>query len=224
MTAIEDALAGPRVFTLDTSARVIAVNAANGSARYAYDDAGNRLSGVWPTRHPGSEAHGERAYTGTRITRAGNIRYEYDALGRTVLRQKARLSREPDTWRYEWDAEDRMTGVTTPDGTVWRSRYDALSRRTAKQRLTATGEVAKEVIFTWDGATLCEQTSGPIALTWNHDDLHPLTQAGRIPGTTDERFFAVVTDLAGTPRELVDESGAIAWRPLHPLGLRRLDT
>lgn len=28
----------------------------------------------------------------------------------------------------------------------------------------------------------------------------------------DRRFFAIVTDLVGTPTELVDESGDIAWR------------
>ncbi|GLX41609.1 hypothetical protein Sros01_76820 [Streptomyces roseochromogenus] len=212
LTAVDDALAGPTAFTLDAGARVTAVDAANWSERYAYDDAGNQTSAAWPAHHPGTEAHGARTYTGTRITSAGAVRYEYDALGRTVLRQKTRLSRKPDTWRYEWDAEDRMTGVTTPDGTRWRYRYDALSRRTAKQRLTPTGEVAEQTLFTWDGTTLCEETAGPVTLTWTHDGLHPLTQAERVLGTTDERFFAIVTDLIGTPKELISESGAIAWR------------
>ncbi|MFI1284626.1 putative T7SS-secreted protein [Streptomyces sp. NPDC020858] len=212
LTAIDDALAGPRTFTLDAAARVTAVDAANWSERYAYDDAGNQTSASWPSRHPGAEAQGDRAYTGTRITRAGSIRYEHDALGRVVLRQKTRLSRKPDTWHYEWDAEDRLAGVTTPDGTRWRYRYDALSRRTAKQRLSPSGEVAEEVLFTWDGTTLCEQTTGPVTLTWTHHGLHPLTQAESVLGTTDDRFFAIVTDLIGTPRELIDESGGIAWR------------
>ncbi|MCX4692681.1 putative T7SS-secreted protein [Streptomyces sp. NBC_01408] len=212
LTGIDDALAGPSTFTLDAAARVTAVDAANWSERYAYDEAGNQTTASWPTHHPGAEAQGARTYSGTRITRAGSIRYEHDALGRVVLRQKTRLSRKPDTWRYTWDAEDRMASVTTPDGTVWRYRYDALSRRTAKQRLTPTGEVAEEVLFTWDGTNLCEETTGRVTLTWTHDGLHPLTQAERILGTTDDRFFAIVTDLIGTPKELIDESGDIAWR------------
>ncbi|MFD9570764.1 polymorphic toxin type 28 domain-containing protein [Streptomyces sp. NPDC059982] len=212
LTSVDDALAGPAAFTLDSAARVTAVDAANWSERYAYDDAGNQTSAAWPTRHPGAEAHGPRTYTGTRITSAGAVRYAHDALGRTVLRQKTRLSRKPDTWRYAWDAEDRMSGVTTPDGTVWRYRYDALGRRTSKQRLTPSGEVAEAVLFTWDGTTLCEESAGPVTLTWTHDGLHPLTQAERVPGTTDERFFAIVTDLIGTPKELISESGDIAWR------------
>lgn len=142
----------------------------------------------------------------------GAVRYEHDVLGRTVLRQKTRLSRKPDTWRYAWDAEDRMSGVTTPDGTVWRYRYDALGRRTSKQRLTPPGEVAESVLFTWDGTTLCEESVSPVTLTWTHDGLHPLTQAERVLGTTDERFFSIVTDLIGTPKELISESGDIAWR------------
>lgn len=105
-----------------------------------------------------------------------------------------------------------MTAVTTPDGTTWRYRYDALSRRIAKQRPTPDGEVLEDVLFTWDGSTLCEETTGPITLTWTHDGLHPLTQTEHVIGTTDDRFFAIVTDLIGTPRELIDESGSVAWR------------
>ncbi|APU40733.1 putative T7SS-secreted protein [Streptomyces sp. TN58] len=212
LTAVDDALGGLRTFTLDAAARVTGVDADNWSERYAYDDAGNQTAAAWPDRHPGAEARGDRSYTGTRITRAGTVRYEHDALGRIVLRQKTRLSRKPDSWHYEWDAEDRLSGVTTPDGTRWRYRYDALSRRTAKQRLAPTGEVAEEVLFTWDGTTLCEQREGPVTLTWTHHGLHPLAQAESVVGSTDDRFFAIVTDLIGTPRELVDESGEIAWR------------
>ncbi|MER6687528.1 polymorphic toxin type 28 domain-containing protein, partial [Streptomyces olivaceoviridis] len=165
-----------------------------------------------------------RAYTGTRITRAGNVRYEHDALGRITLRQKTRLSRKPDTWRYEWDAEDRLTSVVTPDGTRWRYTYDPLGRRTAKLRLAEDGEtVLERVDFTWDGTTLCEQTTTsvdlphPVTLTWDHQGLRPLAQTERITPADasqqeiDSRFFAIVTDLIGTPTELVDEQGDIAW-------------
>ncbi|MFE2475279.1 putative T7SS-secreted protein [Streptomyces sp. NPDC059389] len=225
LTGLEDALNGARTFTLDAAGRVTAVDAGDWSERYAYDKSGNQISASWPDGHPGAEARGERAYAGTRISRAGAVRYEHDARGRVVLRQKTRLSRRPDTWRYEWDAEDRLSAVVTPDGTRWRYRYDALGRRTAKQRLASAGgasEVVEETVFTWDGTTLCEQSTvagpdTPVALTlsWNHDGRHPLTQTERIGASqdvVDERFFAIVTDLIGTPRELVGEDGKIAWR------------
>ncbi|WP_406512672.1 DUF6531 domain-containing protein [Streptomyces sp. NBC_00161] len=213
LTGIDDSLTGPRTFTLDAAARVTAVEATSWSERYAYDAAGNQTQASWPTRHPGSEAHGERTYTGTRITRAGSIRYEHDALGRVTLRQKTRLSRKPDTWRYEWNAEDQLTAVITPDGTRWRYTYDPLGRRTAKRRLSEDGTVVEEVLFTWDGTTLCEQTTGGVTVTWTHQGLHPLTQTESIDqAEVDDRFFAIVTDLVGTPTQLLAEDGTTAWR------------
>lgn len=225
LTSVADRLSGTRTFDLDRAGRITAVHAQGWTERYAYDDAGNQTSASWPSRHPGSEATGPRAYTGTSLTRAGDVRFEHDALGRVILRQKTRLSRKPDTWRYEWDTENRLTSVTTPDGTRWRYRYDPLGRRTAKQRLAADGEsVAEEVRFTWDGLTLCEQTShqpdvpNTVALTWDHRDVVPLAQTERIltaddrQEEIDRRFFAIATDLIGTPTELIDESGDIAWR------------
>ncbi|MFD4242802.1 putative T7SS-secreted protein [Streptomyces sp. NPDC058525] len=207
LTAIDD-----RHFTLDAVGRVTAVDEPRRTERYTYDEAGNLTSAIWPDRHPGAEARGGRTYEGTRIMRAGSVRYEHDELGRVTLRQKTRLSRKPDTWRYEWNAEDQLAAVTTPDGTVWRYTYDPLGRRTSKQRLSATGEVAEEVVFTWDGTTLCEQTTDArVALTWDHDGLHPLAQTERVLGTTDDRFFAIVTDLVGTPTHLLAEDGEAAW-------------
>ncbi|KAB1977409.1 DUF6531 domain-containing protein [Streptomyces triticiradicis] len=224
LTRIEDPDC-TRLVDLDAAGRVTAVRAENWTERYAYDDAGNQTFADWPVTHPNHDATGQRAYTGTRITRAGNVRYEHDAAGRTVLRQKTRLSRRPDTWRYTWDAEDRLTSVVTPDGTRWCYRYDPLGRRIAKQRLAADGEsVLEETAFTWDGHTLCEQTtrSGgrhrPVVITWDHNGRRPLAQTERIvdadssQSVIDQRFFAIVTDIVGTPTELVDEAGDIAWR------------
>ncbi|MDJ0380732.1 putative T7SS-secreted protein [Streptomyces sp. G-G2] len=247
LLGIDDEATGPRSFTLDAAARVTGVDAASWSERYAYDEAGNQTSADWPQDHPGADAAGEREYTGTRITRAGRVRYEHDAQGRVVLRQRTRLSRKPDTWRYVWDADDRLAEVTTPDGTRWCYRYDALGRRTAKQRLagadvsreTAVSRethpvVLEETRFTWDGTTLVEQTTHvrdsphEVTLSWTHAGLHPLTQVESIrpaAGTgepqaweevpqaeIDSRFFAIVTDLVGTPTEMIDEEGALAWR------------
>ncbi|MEU3983947.1 putative T7SS-secreted protein [Streptomyces sp. NPDC026672] len=212
-----------RDFTLDAVGRATAVTASDWEETYTYDAAGNQTEASWPDFHPdAAAATGRRTYDRNGLVSAGRLHYEYDAQGRVTLRRKDRLSRKPDTWRFTWDAEDRLTGLTTPDGTVWRYLYDPLGRRTSKQRLSVDGEVVEETLFTWEGSVLCEQTTvsrespGAVVLTWDHRDLHPVAQRERLLSASqeeiDSRFFAVVTDLVGTPTELVDERGAIAWR------------
>ncbi|MFE3770749.1 RHS repeat domain-containing protein [Streptomyces sp. NPDC059122] len=139
----------------------MAVSAENWSESYAYDAAGNQTAAQWPDHAGRTAARGERTYSGTRLLTAGRIQYAYDGAGRTLRRQKTRLSRKADTWRYEWDAEDRLIACSTPDGTVWNYTYDPLGRRTAKRRLAADGSAAEETVFTWDGTRLAEQTTPP---------------------------------------------------------------
>ncbi|MEV5485190.1 MULTISPECIES: DUF6531 domain-containing protein [Streptomyces] len=218
LTTVIDELRGTQShFDLDPVGRPVAVTAENWSESYAYDSAGNQTTAEWPDHAGRTAARGERTYSGTRLLAAGRIRYEYDDAGRTRQRQKARLSRKPDTWRYEWDVEDRLTACTTPDGTVWNYTYDPLGRRTSKRRLAADGSVAEEIMFTWDGTRLSEQTTPDtgVTLTWDHDGHRPLTQTERRQrwdqSEVDSRFFAIITDLIGTPTDLVDETGHVAW-------------
>jgi RHS repeat-associated protein len=223
LVALTDHLSGTRTFDLDTVGRITAVHAAGWTERYSYDAAGNQTEAHWPTSHPAQDATGTREYTGTTITRAGTIRYEHDGLGRVSLRRKVRLSRKPDIWRYEWDAEDRLFAVTAPDGTLWRYQYDALGRRIAKQRLAEDRcTVVESVTFAWDGTTLSEEVResealpNPVSLTWDYQGLRPLAQTERLltadHDSIDERFFSIITDLVGAPTELCDEVGRIAWQ------------
>ncbi|MEU3520467.1 RHS repeat-associated core domain-containing protein [Streptomyces sp. NPDC006654] len=206
LVGVEDMLAGPISIDLDTAGRVTGVRAHDWIESYAYDQAGNQVEATWPQRG------------------AGSVRYDSDGAGRVTARRKRRLSRKPDVWTYEWDAEDRLTSVTTPDGTVWRYAYDPMGRRISKTRCAADGVTPTEVTrFVWDGTTLAEQTTvadgrpDPVTLTWDHDGLHPLTQTERITDAAtrqdiDSQFFAIVTDVVGAPTELVDETGAVSWR------------
>ncbi|MFJ9617976.1 RHS repeat-associated core domain-containing protein [Streptomyces noursei] len=225
LVGIDDQLNGARGFELDVDGRVTAVHAHNWAEAYAYDAAGNQTSADWPGRHAGAEAHGPRSYNGTRIVGAGRIRYEHDAQGRITLRQKTRLSRKPETWRFSWNSEDRLTAVTTPDGQLWRYLYDPFGRRIAKQKIADDGAILEQVDFTWDGTNLAEQTTRSgglphaLTLTWEHDGTQPIAQYERKTAAADapqqeidQRFFAIITDLVGTPTELVDTAGEIAWR------------
>lgn len=233
LTGLDDQLTGPRSFELDSAGRVTAVTGTGWTERYAYDVAGNLAHASWPTplAPEDSEELGDRDYRGTLIRRAGKIRYEHDAQGRVVLRQRKRLSRKPDTWRYFWDADDRLVEVLTPDGFRWRYRYDPLGRRVAKQRLAPDGaNVLEQIEFVWDGTVLAEQAhtdgipNGPQladrrVTVWNYEPgtFRPLTQNERSQlrnapqQWVDEQFYSIVTDLIGTPMELISDQGGIAW-------------
>jgi RHS repeat-associated protein len=238
VTGISDLLTGNRAFGLDAFGRVTAVTGAEWTERYAYDPAGNIASASWPTPPPGASApwlesdpQGTREVTGTLISRAGNIRYRYDAAGRVVARTRTRISRKAETWRYEWDADNRLVAVTAPDGSTWRYRYDPLGRRVAKQHVDASGQVLEETCFTWDGFVLAEQAEivGGAGTRGSADDREQITTWDYQPGTftplaqatrtslrdapqevIDERFCAIITDLAGVPCELVTPDGTLA--------------
>jgi len=121
-----------------------------------------------------------------------------------------------------------MTETVTPDGERWRYRYDPLGRRTAKRRVGADEAVIEETLFFWDGMALAEQhhraggDAGPVRVTaWDYEpgSWTPVAQSGRTTSfahapqeVVDEQFHAVVTDILGTPMELVGASGAIEWR------------
>lgn len=200
LAVVADRLTGPRRFDLDLAGRVTAVHGAGWSERYAYDPAGN------PT------AAGDGEYDGTLIRRAGPTTFRHDAQGRTVTRRRRTLSGQVREWRYTWDSDDRLVGVVTPDGTHWRYRYDPLGRRVAKQRLShEDGPVIEQTEFTWDGAVLAEQATerGTTTWDWAPTGFRPVAQLEQ--DEVDARFYAVVTDLVGTPSELVGPAGELVW-------------
>ncbi|WP_328454042.1 RHS repeat-associated core domain-containing protein [Amycolatopsis sp. NBC_00438] len=210
LAGVTDLLSGPRTLDVDATGRVRAVRGPRWQENYDYDATGALTGAAWSGA---PEAAGPRAYAGTLLTSAGATRYRHDGEGRVVARERG-----GQRWTYEWSAENRLLGVRTPDGTVWRYRYDPFGRRIAKQRLDATGGVAEQVEFAWDGQLPAEQVhSGPgqppVATVWEYAPgvRVPLTQTERVlgPGTAD-RFHAIVSDLVGAPAELVDDTGALA--------------
>jgi RHS repeat-associated protein len=204
---------GTRRFDLDAAGRVTAVHATNWRETYAYDPLGNLAAATYPARDDG--AQGSREASGTLVRRAGRVSYEYDAQGRVARAVRRTLSGLRQEWRYTWDADDRLAGVVTPDGTSWLYRYDPLGRRLAKARLAPDGSVAFEVRFAWDGAVLAEQWTTHETLTWDYDP-GTYRAATQLRSTTadavDRDFYAIVTDLVGTPSEMVTLDGRVAWR------------
>jgi RHS repeat-associated protein len=226
LTDIDDLRTGITRYTLDPARRVTDVHGPHRQERYAYDPAGNITAATWsgPSGQPDgpdTAAQGSREYTGTLIRRAGTVCYEHDRQGRIILRQ---LSDKPGTWHYTWDADDRLTDVTTPDGHHWHYRYDPLGRRIAKERRGEDGGSVEKVTFSWDGAVLVEQIhtadhnagqgGASTVTTWNHEprSFRPLTQTEHHVADSeqvDTRFHAIITDSVGTPTDFVDPAGAL---------------
>jgi len=212
VTGIDDLLAGSRSFSLEPTGRVNTVRGSEWNERYAYDPAGNVTS----------DAQGARDVDGTLTTRAGNIRYRHDAAGRVVARTRPRISRKPETWHYTWDTDNRLISATIPDGTIWRYRYDPFGRRIAKQHFTSGDELLEETRFTWDGLVLAEQTEITAdherVTTWDYrpQSFTPLSQSTVTTARDapqeeiDRQFSSIVTDLTGTPTELIGADGTLA--------------
>ncbi|TNC22749.1 RHS repeat-associated core domain-containing protein [Amycolatopsis alkalitolerans] len=206
LAARQDPAGGSR-HEFDQLGRVTAVHSPRGTEAYGYDVLGNLVGSSAGT---GAES-GPRRYAGTVIQSAGAVSYVHDARGRLVRRTVA-----GQAWTFTWDAQDQLTGVRTPDGTVWRYRYDPLGRRVSKQRLDAAGVVAEQVAFAWDGTRLVEAAhiaDGTFtgALTWVHHpgDGRPVLQIATAADGT-RTVTALVTDEIGTPVELVSlHTGAV---------------
>ncbi|MFE9973326.1 DUF6531 domain-containing protein [Streptomyces hirsutus] len=232
LISITDRLGGTRRFDLDRAGRVTRVSAGTWTETYAYDELGNLTAAAHPAP-AGQDAQGPLRHTGTKVTSAGRTTYEHDDQGRVVRMIRRTLSGLRRIWTYAWDADDRLTEAATPDSGVWRYRYDALGRRTTKWRVDEDGSAADEILFSWDCTNLVEQRrlrDGRVETdTW---DWEPGTHraAAQVrsrwspedPDEISRRFYAIVTDLAGTPSELVDEEGAIAWRAVTSLWGRSL--
>ena len=233
-TEIDDALRGNRSLSLDPRGRVTSVTGANWRETYAYDELGNLTATA--DEHPGTPAADSetadagRAIDGTLVRRVGPTSYDYDQAGRLIRKHRRTLSGGVKEWIYAWDAENRLRQVTTPDGTTWRYSYDPLGRRTAKHATAANGAPGATVVFNWDGDRLAEAvTTTPdgnsSALTWDYQPgtYAPVTQFRRSwaadapQDQIDAEFHAIVTDLVGTPTELIDPNGRVSWHTTSSL-------
>ncbi|MBL1079202.1 RHS repeat protein [Nocardia sp. 2] len=196
-----------RQFTIDTLGRVATISR-NGTLTesYRYD----ALSNVTEAR-PEASGDGSREYQGNLLVRRGRTSYRYDADGRLTQKVTKRLSRKPEVWQYHYNAFNQLTAVRTPDGQSWRYTYDALGRRVAKHLLEADGQISDRVDYTWDGVHLAEETHGGTRTRWhNEPGTHtPLAQTTD-QSAIDREFFAIVTDLIGSPVELVDPVNAVS--------------
>ncbi len=217
---IDDSSHGLRRYDLDPVGQVTSVHTPTWSETYAYDVLGNTVQAAAPGD---DDVRGDRDCHGTLVRRAGRTTYEHDAQGRLVRTVRRTLSGQVRQWTYTWDAQDRLVSATTPEGN-WRYTYDPIGRRTSKGRVDDRGTVLDTTWYSWDGTRLAEQVritpdrrAHATSWDWEPDGHRALTQIHRSwalnasQSRIDAAFYAIVTDLVGTPTELVTPDGRIAW-------------
>ncbi|UED86612.1 DUF6531 domain-containing protein [Streptomyces profundus] len=198
-----DEVAGTVEFARDPAGRPVLVRDRTGPHPYSYDALG-QLTG------DGRKFEGPLLVVDTE-----GVSYRHDARGRVVAAPRKLPSGSVGSCLYTWDALDRLTDVVMPDGRHWHYVHDPLGRRVAKQLLDGFGEVEERVLLDWEDALPAEQTYPDGTVTSWHwvpgDHRRPLAQTGRF-GSSSPVFHGIVTDPDGSPTELVDARGDIAWR------------
>lgn len=245
LVGVKDSHWGELDWKLNGNGQVVAERNKRGHERQArlfgYDSELNlcELSHILPSEGQplsSNQAQGEplRQYDEAgRVSQIGQSQYRYDKCGRLYEKVISRPGFRPQTTEFRWDAHDRLQRVTLPNGSRWRYRYDPFGRRIGKEREGQVSQLAAitRVHYRWDGDQLVQQQSyqadGNAArqVQWVYEpgSFRPLAQWE--VSEQDERLRYIVTDVAGTARELCSEEGDIVWRGEQLLwGNHRTDT
>ena len=158
-------------------------------------------------------------YGGTMPRQIGRTSFTYDKAGRVTQMVTKRLSKKPLVKHFYYGSGTQPVGFEDSDhpGVGWRYLYDGLDRRVGKERIdTATGDVLSRVVFMHYGNEIFGEqytvdVSEPhmvgVGTLW---PVNPITDEilGQIElapsGSPDSTFYAMISDFAGAPRELVD--------------------
>lgn len=176
---------------------------------------------------------GAHQYRHGQVERIGNSTYEYDPRGRVVSKTVVKNGFRPQTWNYKWDDFDHLVEVSASRGERWRYSYDAFGRRIGKQclALVKAGK-ASQVSYLWCGAKVVEEWrterdgAPAVAIDRWHcepDTFRPLAKEAIVRTENDpfgfagSRFYPIVTDHAGTPKELFGPGGECVWQAEHSL-------
>jgi RHS repeat-associated protein len=210
LTQVDDDRWGETRYAYDKRDQVVEVRRAAGLETFAYDPAGSILETLRSFEGARRQEKHEVG-PGNLVASAGATKFAYDKRGRRVRKSTRTEADAGETTAYEWDARDQLRAATLPDGTRVAFAYDALGRRVRRESKGPSGP-ARVTEYVWDGTVLAmEVDSGEGVRTFVHapDTFVPLLQEER------GEVFAYVVDPAGTPRELLDQDGSVAWSAAH---------
>ncbi|WP_261887408.1 deaminase domain-containing protein [Vibrio aerogenes] len=232
LTAIEDKRRGHTEFTLNPNGQISAVRQrkswetkASFVQLFGYDSelnlnetgTGSEYSGNVVSMADERLKRQTKQYDNAgRVVETGRFKYVYDECGRVTTKTESKDGFRPQTTKFIWNDEDRLTHIELPDGTRYRYRYDPFGRRIAKECL----KTQTETHYLWDGNTVVQQSKMTADGTqlqsteylYEPDTFRPLAQITTDHDTGRERLHYIVTDHAGTPQELCTPDGEIQWQ------------
>jgi len=178
----------------------------------------NAVGNVFKTADGSDRGYGPGGRLERVCTDAGEVRYEYDEDGNRVAKHDA----DGGVWRYQWNGHGLLREVERPDGVCLEFEYDPFGRRTVKRVRGGEGD-GSETRFVWDRNVVVHEIDpareGDAGLTTWHWDPNGFRLVAR--EHRGQRHY-VATDHLGTPTEIYDEAGKLAWRmDMDPSGVRR---
>ena len=215
-----------RLLSVDDSRR--------GETRYSYTPTGQLDRAEYPggreewrksdsvgNLYPDPEMKVRRYLSGGRLEQDGVWHCEYDADGN--LRERYRgtgkwLDGKKEHWRYRWNADGSLRGVTRPDGKEVGFTYDALGRRLSKSfgatvtRWLWNGNVPmhqwrqrREYSVRNSRWAVDPERRDMTVWLFDEDSFMP---AAMIRGG---KAYSILTDQLGTPTEAYDSEGNEVW-------------
>ncbi|KYF63144.1 hypothetical protein BE04_11705 [Sorangium cellulosum] len=212
---LDDRRWGATAFAHDAMGQLVA--AQRGARREVFDyDVAGSLRRMLERFEPAPQAEPAeqepwQIAPGNRLVHTERATYSHDRRGRRVLKRSARSGADgqpDDTTAYVWDCRDQLREVRLPSGARVAFTYDAFGRRIRKEVFDDGTDLREVVEFVWDGDMLAADIHGQRGTrTFVHapGTFLPLLQAEQ------GEVFCYVTDHVGTPRELIDAAGRVAW-------------
>ncbi|WP_157359670.1 RHS repeat-associated core domain-containing protein [Caldimonas brevitalea] len=176
---IEDSRRGRLEYRYDPVGRLLQATSVLGPEFFAFDPAGNivPVQGQGEKRATATERPKLPKVLDNLLKEYAGTTYRYDERGNLV--ERVRYGQRS---QFDWDAFNRMTKATTPEGSTTFA-YDPLGRRLAKRSERPNphgGEPLREdVVFGWDGDTLGFESRMPEGNQWaNEQTIHYIHEPG----------------------------------------------
>ena len=164
--------------------QLVAMQTGNGKISYSYDEVGRLIGKQMPGGASTSYAYNEAGRLEEILHLGADFResyhYEYDQNGNKILAQKDRqgVAEDSGNYAYDYDALNRLIGVSLNGELLRTYGYDAFGNRSRKTEYTKTGESVTTYQYNAKNQLLA-QTDGNGTKNYSYDHRGNLLQVTR---------------------------------------------